>query len=158
MDFAIPGVGALVGGGELWGVGGPVGEGPVGEPCGWGPEGWEPKPPKGGGAPKGGGPEGWGARRVGGQNFALFSLSRHNFHFFFSLSGCLLVSFFLSLGVFSWNFGGVLVGRDLKCACFRLQVDVNMKNKKKKTKTRNSLGQLGRRRFGNDSSAPPRNC
>ena len=31
------------------------------------------------------------------------------------------MSFFLSLGVFSWNFGGVLVGRDLKCACFRPQ-------------------------------------
>ena len=30
--------------------------------------------------------------------------------FFFSLSGDLLVSFFLSPGVFSWNFGGVLVG------------------------------------------------
>ena len=49
-----------------------------------------------GGAPKGGGPEGWGAPKGGApQNFALFSLSRHNF----------LSSF--SLGVLSWNFGGV---------------------------------------------------
>ena len=40
----------------------------------------------------GGGPEGWGA-----QNFALFfSVSRSHFR-----------SFCLSLGVFSWNFGGV---------------------------------------------------
>ncbi len=52
--------------------------------------------------------------------FSLWGSSR----VFFSLSGCLLVSFFLSLGVFSWNFGGVLVGRDLKCACSRLQVVV----------------------------------
>ena len=61
---------------------------------------------KGGGTPEGWEPEGWsaesrkmGPRRVGlltgggAQNFTLFSLSRHNFH---------------SLGVFSWNFGGVL--------------------------------------------------
>ena len=32
--------------------------------------------------------------------------------FSLSLSGCLLVSFFLSLGVFSQNFGGVFEGRD----------------------------------------------
>ena len=44
--------------------------------------------PKGGdrrvGGPKGGGPKGWGGgQRVGGaQNFALFSLSRHNFFSF----------------------------------------------------------------------------
>ena len=31
---------------------------------------------------------------------------------------------FLSLGVFSWNFGGVLVGRHLTCTCFRPQVVV----------------------------------
>ena len=52
--------------------------------------------------------------------FSLWGSSR----VFFSLCGCLLVSFFLSLGVFSWNFGGVLVGRDLKCGCFRPQVVV----------------------------------
>ena len=56
-------------------------------------EGWAPK----GGAP----------RRVA-RNFALFSVSRHNFH-----------SFLPSLlRVFSWNFGGVLFRRGLKCARF----------------------------------------
>ena len=51
------------------------------------------------------------ALRRTAQNFALFfSLSRHKIH-----------SFLPSLGVFSCNFGGVLVGRDLKCPCFRLQ-------------------------------------
>ena len=60
-------------------------------PQGWGPEGW--------------GPEGWG----GAPNFALFfSVSHHQFR-----------SFCLSLCVFSWNFGGVLKRRGLKCA--RLQ-------------------------------------
>ena len=39
------------------------------------------------------------------QKFALFSLSRHNFHSFFPL-----------LGVFSRNFGGVLKVRPFKCA------------------------------------------
>ena len=68
----------------------------------WGPEGW--------------GPEGWGA-----QNFALFfPPPAHIFILFFSLQGSSRLfflspdafsSFFLSLGVFSWNFGGVLVGR-----------------------------------------------
>ena len=50
------------------------------------------------------------ARRVGrAQNFALFFPSPAPIFvsFFLSLSGGLLVSFFLSLGVFSWNFGGV---------------------------------------------------
>ena len=64
------------------------------------------------GGRRGGGPntrKGWGA-----QNFAFFSFSRPHFHFF-------LVSSFISLGVFSWNFGGVLVDRDLKCACFQPQ-------------------------------------
>ena len=41
-----------------------------------------------------------------------FSLSGGLLMSFFSLSGGLLVSFFLPLGVFSWNFGDVLVGRD----------------------------------------------
>ena len=67
------------------------------------------------GTRKVGGAEGWGA-----QNFAFFFfLLPPPCSFFFSLSGCLLVSFFLSPGVFSWNFGGVLVSWDLKCACFR---------------------------------------
>ena len=49
------------------------------------------------GGPKGGGPETkkkWWLRRVGRPKFrAVFSFSRHNFH-----------SFFLLLGVFSWEF------------------------------------------------------
>ena len=81
-----------------------------------------------GGAPKGGSPNlenrkgaapKGGARRVGAQNFALFFLSPTSiFILFFSLSGCLLVSFFFSLGVISWNFGGVLVGRDPQMCFF----------------------------------------
>ena len=66
-----------------WGVGGCRVEG-------WGPGGWE-------------GPEG-GPRRVGprrAQNFALFFPSP-----------ALIFVLFLSLGVFSWNFGGVFEGRD----------------------------------------------
>ena len=43
------------------------------------------------------------------QNFALFSLSRHNFHSFFSL-----------LGVLSWNFGGVFEGWDPQMCMFEL--------------------------------------
>ena len=58
----------------IWGVG--VQQKSTG-PEEWGAEGW--------------GPEGWGA-----QNFALLSLSRHNF-----------LSFFPRLGVLPWNFGGV---------------------------------------------------
>ena len=63
--------------------------------------------PKGEGVGAGG----LGARRVvgpkggGAQNFALF------------FSRLPLITFFLlSLGVFSWNFGGVFEGRPLKCA------------------------------------------
>ena len=41
---------------------------------------------------------------------------------FFSLSGGLLVSFFLSMGVFSWNFGGVLVGWDLNVLVFAFRL------------------------------------
>ena len=52
-------------------------------PEGWGLEGWGPK----GGAPQGEGPK---------ISRFFFSLSRHSFH-----------SFLPSLGVFSWNFGGV---------------------------------------------------
>ena len=37
------------------------------------------------------------------------------FIFSLSLSGCVLVSFFLSLGVFSWNFGGVWKRRPQMC-------------------------------------------
>ena len=69
-------------------------------------------------AEEGRGVEGWGGRRVGGpkprkrvgrraQNYACFSLSRCHFRvFFFTLRGSSRF-FFLSLGVFSWNFGGV---------------------------------------------------
>ena len=52
-----------------------------------GPEGWGPK----GGAPKG------GPRRVGGQNFALFSLSHHNFLSFLPFFVGLLVEFWWCL-------------------------------------------------------------
>ena len=56
------------------------------------------------GGPKGGGPKG------GGPTFrAFFSLSRHNF-----------LSFLLSLGVFSWNFGGVFERRDPQMCTFGL--------------------------------------
>ena len=48
------------------------------------------------------GPEGWGARRVGGAKFRSF--------FSFSPTSLPL------LRVISWNFGGVIEGRDLKCA------------------------------------------
>ena len=81
-------------------MGGSKGGGPKGGgPKGGGPKGVGPKPRKGGG-PKGGEPK----------------ISR--FFFLFSASIFIL---FVSLGIFSWNFGGVLVGRDLKCACFRPQ-------------------------------------
>ena len=53
-----------------------------------------------GGAQKGGAPKG-GAPKGGAQDFALFSLSRHNFNSIFFLSG-----------FFSWNFGGVFEERD----------------------------------------------
>ena len=66
------------------------------------------------------------------QNFALFSFSHLHFQSFLLSLGifsCLFFSlrvssrvFFTHSGVFSWNFGGVLVGRDLKCACSRPQV------------------------------------
>ena len=52
----------------------------------WSPKGWALK-----GGPLKVGPEGWGA-----QNFA-----------FFPSPASIVVPFFLSLGVFSWNFGGV---------------------------------------------------
>ena len=66
----------------------------VGARRGGGPEGVGG--PKGWGARRGGGPKVVGARRVGGPKFrAFFSLPPE-------------ISFFLpSLGVFSWNFGGV---------------------------------------------------
>ena len=60
-----------------------------------GAEGWGPKPRKSGG-PKGGGPKGGGPKGGGPKFLAFFSLSRHKIR-----------SFLLSLGVFSWNFGGV---------------------------------------------------
>ena len=81
----------------------------------WGPEGW--------------GPEGWEAQNFAFFFFFFFSSPAPIFVFFFSLwgssrvffslSGGLLVSFFLSLwGVFSWNFGGVLVGQDPQMFAF----------------------------------------
>ena len=77
-------------------MGGSEGWGPEGWGFeGWGFEGWGGPTQKKWG-PEGYGPEG-GARRVGAQNFALFSLSRRKIR-----------SFLPSLGVFSWNFGGVL--------------------------------------------------
>ena len=130
-------VGAPKGGGpEGWGprrVGAPKGGAPEGwgprrveHPKGGAPEGWRVEPPKGGapegwsprrveppkgGAPKGGAQKGGaqkggaqkgGAQKGGAQkggeaqNFALFFPSPPQFSFFF-----------FSLGVFSWNFGGV---------------------------------------------------
>ena len=63
----------------------------------WGPEGWGPDT----WGPEGWGPEGWGTKPSGGpkggaQNFALFFPLPPPFR-----------SFCVSLGVFSWNFGGV---------------------------------------------------
>ena len=79
--------------------GAPKGGAPKGGgPEGWGPEGWGPEGvgARRVGGPKGGGPK-VGARRVGGPKFrAFFSLSRRKIR-----------SFLPSLGVFSWNFGGV---------------------------------------------------
>ena len=69
-------------------------------PKGGGPEGWRPKPRKSGAprveAPKGGAQKG-GAQKGGGPKISrVFSLLPPQFSFFF-----------LSLGVLSWNFGGV---------------------------------------------------
>ena len=86
--FELAWVGGLKGGGfEGWGfesgarrVGGPTQKK-------WGPKGWSPE----------GWGERWGGRRVGGSKFrAFFSLSRRKIR-----------SFLPSLGIFSWNFGGV---------------------------------------------------
>ena len=95
--------------------GGPEGWGArrVGGPEGWGgptQKKWGPRRvrarkvegPKGGGARrvgalKGGGSNGGGAEGWGTQNFALF----------FPSPAAKFVSFLPSLGVFSWNFGGV---------------------------------------------------
>ena len=86
-----------------------VGARRVGARKGWGPEGWGPK----GGVPnpekvgrRGGGPEGWGPEGWGAQNFALF----------FPSPAHKIRSFLPSLGVFSWNFGGVSSAGALKCA------------------------------------------
>ena len=69
---------------------------------------------------KAGAPKGGEARRVGRPNISRFLFFSHtHFHFFFSLWGSSRVCLPLSLGVFSWNFGGVLVGRDLQCAVAR---------------------------------------
>ena len=80
--------------------------GKSGAPKGGDPEGWGPKPrksgPPKGGALKGGGPEGWEA-----QNFVLFFPRPPLFSFFLPL-----------LGVVSWNFGGVIEGRDPQMCTF----------------------------------------
>ena len=69
-------------------LGGPDGAAPTGEGRGAKPEKWAPK----GGAPKGGAPQG-GRPKIS----RFFSLSRHNFLSFFSLSGGLLVEFWWCL-------------------------------------------------------------
>ena len=53
---------------------------------------------------------------------SFFSFS-HTIFIFFSLSGCLLLSFFLSLGVFSWNFG--LDNLKAKTSTFEVPTDLN---------------------------------
>ena len=73
-------------GGEK-GQGGRRGGDPNTEKVCW-PEGWGPK------TVKGWGPEEW-------EFLVFFSFSRSHFHFFFSLSGCLLVSFVCLLYFFS---------------------------------------------------------
>ena len=126
--------------------------------------------PKGGGSPdleKLGPPEGGGLKIS-----RFFFLLPPPFSFFFSLSGCLLVSFFLSLGFFSWNFGGVLVGRDLQClfspsgcpveprrpaasSSKTLQKKTKKKKKKKKKKKQQKAVQtLWKVKSGNGVSSP----
>ena len=88
----------------------PKGGTPKGGPEGWGPEGWGPEGwrPKGWGpelnlekvGPEGWGPEGWAPAQIS--------------RFFFPFPPPFR-SFCVSLGVFSWNFGGVSAGA-LKCA------------------------------------------
>ena len=73
-------------------------------PEGWCPEGWVPRSL---GAPKGGGSEGWGLRRWEPKISRFFSLSRPKFR-----------SFLPSLGFVSWNFGGVIEGRDHQMCTF----------------------------------------
>ena len=97
-------------------------------PEGLGPKRWGSNGGRGGPNQKKGGARRVEAQRVGGlqggrgPKFRAFFPSPAPI-FIFSLSGDLLVSFFLSLEVFSWNFCGVLVGWDLKCACFRPRVE-----------------------------------
>ena len=69
------------------------------------------------GRPKVGGPNCWGLK--GGQKKSCFFFpSLAPIFICCPLSGDLLVSFFHSLGVFSWNFGGVLVGRETQMRLF----------------------------------------
>ena len=69
----------------------------------WCPKSWRP---------------GWCAPKGGGPKISRFFPSPASIVIlFFSLRVSSRV-FFLSLEVFTWNVGGVLVGRDLKCACF----------------------------------------
>ena len=72
------------------------------------PTGTTNRPPKGGASPRVGPPKGGAPKGGGAQNFALFfSLSRHK-----------ICSFLPSLGVLSWNFGGVLMRRDAQMCAF----------------------------------------
>ena len=74
-----------------------------------------------GGAPEGGGPERWGARRVGGpegwgpEGWGPEGWGPKISRFFFPFPPPFR-SFCVSLGVFSWNFGGVWSAGALKCA------------------------------------------
>ena len=107
-------------GGAQGGERGPEGVGAqtqkkCGGPEGWGrnggdPKGWEPEPRKRVGRPK---ISRFFFPSPAPHFHSFFSLSGDVLVSFFSLSRCLFVSFFLSLDVFSWNFGRVLVGRDL---------------------------------------------
>ena len=110
------------GGGQGWGAEGGRGERRVGARTQKKGRGL-----KGGGrsgGKKGGGPKGWGPKprkRVGGGglNFALFFFSFSHppmFNLFSSLwkSSCVCSS----LGVFLWNLGGLLVGRDPQMCLF----------------------------------------
>ena len=76
-----------------------------------------PKPRKNRGraGPRRGGPEGRGPERQGAQNFALFFLSRSHFR-----------SFCVSLGVFSWNFGGVFEGRGPEMCTFGVRAHLTI--------------------------------
>ena len=76
---------------------------------GWWPEGGWPNPEKRGG-PKGGGPKGGGTKGGGPKGGGTKGVVGPKFRVFFSFSRPHNRSFCLSMGVFSWNFGGVFKG------------------------------------------------